>query len=166
MTTALRRVLDGATQCGWMPYTWLVYLGFYIVSVAMSRPEAPALAGHVVVIAVFLAFYFRAWIDRGAAARWDVAGMVVLGMVTAPITPSASTFFIYAAAFTGHTGTRPQTVRAMLAGDRVGRVHRHGAAAIAGVLDPRLGVLARGRCVELPHGVGAGGERAPARRAG
>ena len=114
--------------------TWLVYLGFYIASVAMSRPEAPALAGHVVVIAVFLAFYFRAWIDRGAAARWDVAGMVVLGMVTAPFTPSASTFFIYAAAFTGHHRHAAPDGQGDARRDRVGRVHRHGAAAIAGVL--------------------------------
>jgi two-component system sensor histidine kinase DesK len=98
-----------------MPYAWLVYLAFYVVSVALSRPSWPAMAGHGAVVVLFLVFYFRAWIDRGPAALGDIAGMVALGVAVAPFTPASSTFFIYASAFVGHAGSRERTIQVAVA---------------------------------------------------
>ena len=98
-----------------MPYAWLVYLAFYVVSVGLSRPSWLAIAGHGLVVVAFLILYFRAWVDRGHAALGNIAGMVALGAAVAPFTPASSTFFIYASAFTGHSGSRERTIRAAAA---------------------------------------------------
>ena len=89
---------------GWTIYVWLVYLSFFIAYPAM-KPHATAAewiataAGAV----VFLAIYVRGYRVAGRDIYPVIAGITLLGLIYYPFNPGAGAFFIYAAAFAGHT---------------------------------------------------------------
>ncbi|MDQ6801994.1 MAG: sensor histidine kinase [Acidobacteriota bacterium] len=91
---------------GWTIYVWLVYLSFFITYPALkphtTATEWTATAAGLV---VFLALYFRGYRVAGRDLYPIIAGITLLGLIFYPFNPGAGTFFIYAAAFAGHTAS-------------------------------------------------------------
>jgi two-component system sensor histidine kinase DesK len=91
-------------ELGWMPYVWLVYMGYFL-AYPFTQPVSNLLRALTVVAAVvFLALYFRGHWLRGPGVLWVIAGITALGVVCIPWNPGASVFFIYAASFGGRMG--------------------------------------------------------------
>jgi len=82
-------------------YIWLAYVGFLFID-PILEPSLRLWIGTLAVLAVFLGI-FVAYVrstDEGTPVRfWMIAAIFVLGLVTFPWNPGASTFFVYAAAF-------------------------------------------------------------------
>lgn len=103
------------TEIGWMPYLWLVYLGFFTIDPLFS--DAPlgewlALAG---VIAVFLPLYFLGyWVKKTRYVLLVVAAITLLGVVYLPFNLSSWGLFIYATAYLGFA-LRPSRALVLLA---------------------------------------------------
>jgi two-component system sensor histidine kinase DesK len=84
---------------GWVPYIWLAYLVFFYIDPVLGHAGWMEWSLTILATLVFLALYFSLfWLER-TRPLWHVAGMVILGLVVAPINPGAATFFIFAAAF-------------------------------------------------------------------
>ena len=87
-------------RSGWA-YIWLAYVGFLFIDPILE----PSLRLWIATIAVFAVFLgiFVAYVrstDEGSQVRfWMIAAIFVLGLITFPWNPGASTFFVYAAAF-------------------------------------------------------------------
>lgn len=90
---------------GWMPYVWLVYLGFYLVYPLIGQPSPAEVALTVVGLVLFLVLYFRAFWAKGHELLAIIAAMTLLGAIYAPFNAGSSAFFIYAAAFACETGS-------------------------------------------------------------
>jgi two-component system sensor histidine kinase DesK len=91
------RLLPDDSSVGWTPYTWLVYLPFQFVLLAVLR--APTIDWIVTIagIAVFLPIYFRSYWVCGPAIVPYALGMAAIGAVVSPYNMWASTYFVYAA---------------------------------------------------------------------
>ncbi len=100
-----RRLLPDDPEIGWMPYLWLVYLGFVYLPVALIdyRPTQ-VWATHAATL-VFLVLYFRGFWSRGFKVLPSLIGIAALGAILAPINFGASAFYIYASAFACQLGT-------------------------------------------------------------
>ncbi|HEX9501894.1 MAG TPA: sensor histidine kinase, partial [Thermoanaerobaculia bacterium] len=100
---------------GWTMYVWLVYLAFFIAYPAV-KPHTTAAewietaAGLV----VFLSLYIRGYRVAGRDLYPVIAGITLLGLIFYPFNPGAGTFFIYAAAFAGHTASGRIAFRGIL----------------------------------------------------
>ena len=105
-----RRLLPDDPNVGWTPYLWLFYLSVPILS-WIRIPDSPGLqALGALSLAVFLVLYFNGywrW-TSGKSLRFNIAGLVLLGIVWTPFISAAMVFFIYAASFAG--AARPQRV--------------------------------------------------------
>jgi two-component system sensor histidine kinase DesK len=89
-------------EIGWMPYLWLVYLGFFTIDPIFSDAslaEWLVLAG---VIAIFLPLYFLGyWVKKTPHLLLVVAAITLLGVFYLPYNISSWGLFIYAAAYLG-----------------------------------------------------------------
>jgi two-component system sensor histidine kinase DesK len=84
---------------GWVPYIWLAYLVFFYIDPVLGHAGWMEWSVTIVSTLLFLALYLSLfWLDR-TRPLWHIAGMVILGLVVAPINQGAATFFIFAAAF-------------------------------------------------------------------
>jgi two-component system sensor histidine kinase DesK len=84
---------------GWVPYIWLAYLVFFYIDPILSHVGWLVWSATIVSTLLFLALYLSLfWLER-TRPLWHIAGMVILGLVVAPINQGAATFFIFAAAF-------------------------------------------------------------------
>lgn len=84
---------------GWVPYIWLAYLIFFYIDPVLGHAGWMEWSATIVSTLLFLALYLSLfWLDR-TRPLWHIAGMVILGLVVAPINQGAATFFIFAAAF-------------------------------------------------------------------
>jgi two-component system sensor histidine kinase DesK len=84
---------------GWVPYIWLAYLVFFYIDPVLGHAGWMKWSVTIVSTLLFLALYLSLfWLDR-TRPLWHIAGMVILGLVVAPINQGAATFFIFAAAF-------------------------------------------------------------------
>ena len=106
-------LLPQSSPLGWTPYAWLVYLTFFVVyAVLTNSASAWLIDGPALVL--FLVLYFRGFWLHGRALLPVLAGIVAIGLITAPRNPGASCFFIYAAGFLGETGQPAVGVRWLL----------------------------------------------------
>jgi two-component system sensor histidine kinase DesK len=82
-------------------WIWLGYTGFLFIA-PLIEPSLRVWLGTIAVFAIFIgifAGYVRAT-DQGHPTRyWMIAATFVLGLITLPWNPGASTFFVYAASF-------------------------------------------------------------------
>ncbi len=86
----------------WSSYAWLGYLIFFLMTPVFGASSwSLTLAG----VAVFLPIYFWTFRLHGWRVLWGIAGIVLIGVVYAPINAGASTFFVYAGAFAPHVGS-------------------------------------------------------------
>src|SRR5271166_3421039 len=84
---------------GWVPYIWLAYLIFFYIDPVLGHAGWMEWSATIVSTLLFLALYLSLfWLER-TQPLWHIAGMVILGLVVAPINQGAATFFIFAAAF-------------------------------------------------------------------
>ncbi len=94
-------------ELGWIPYLWLVYLGFFFISPAVDHAGLTdwlVLSG---VIAAFLPLYFLGyWARTASQLLLVIGGITLLGLLYTPFNPSSWGLFIYAGAFVGF-GFRP-----------------------------------------------------------
>jgi two-component system sensor histidine kinase DesK len=101
---------------GWAPYVWLAYLGFFFIQPVLGHAGRKEWSLTALATALFLVLYFGLfWLER-TRALWHIAGMVVLGLVFAPINAGASTFFIFAAAFVPFCVQTERSAVALMAG--------------------------------------------------
>jgi two-component system sensor histidine kinase DesK len=83
---------------GWSPLLWIAYLGFFFMDPVMSHASARIWLLDILGALVFLVLYLGLFFLENPRALAHIAGLVVLGMLFAPINGGACTFFIYAAA--------------------------------------------------------------------
>lgn len=100
------RLLPKDPEIGWTPYAWLIYLVSFLISPAFKRASALEWALTVAGAVVFLALYFRGFWYWDRRILWCAAGILLLGVLFSPFNWGASSFFIYAAAFVPHSGSK------------------------------------------------------------
>ncbi|MEM7151918.1 MAG: sensor histidine kinase [Myxococcota bacterium] len=97
------QLLPDDPEIGWIPYVWLLYLGFVVLTPVFGdlTEDMTMWAVTGITTALFVPLYFLGYWYRGTARIKLALGMCVLGIVLAPFNPGGSTFFIYAAYFAG-----------------------------------------------------------------
>ena len=80
------------------PYVWLIYLPMFFLPVLVFYESTWQLYATALATIGFLIIYFHCYWSNGIAIIWDILAVLVLGLACAFYTPSACTFFIYAAA--------------------------------------------------------------------
>jgi two-component system sensor histidine kinase DesK len=100
------RLLPKDPELGWTPYAWLIYLVSFLVTPAFKRASALEWALTLAGAAVFLALYFRGFWYWDRRILWCAGGILLLGVLFSPFNWGASSFFIYAAAFVPHSGSK------------------------------------------------------------
>src|SRR3954447_3195254 len=109
------RLLPDDPEIGWMPYAWLIYLISFVAYPALARVSAFHWVATVAGLALFLVLYFWTHWLEGMKALGCAAGILLLGVLFAPVNPGAGTLFVYAAAIVAKVG-RPRTAWALLGG--------------------------------------------------
>jgi two-component system, NarL family, sensor histidine kinase DesK len=94
-------LLPRASHVGWTPYLWLFYLVSFYWYWIFTPIRVLEFTLTVLTTILFLVVYFNAHWHRGRRVLWNVAALVLMGVVWSPINPGAMAFFIYAAAFLG-----------------------------------------------------------------
>ena len=98
------RLLPPNKDLGWTPYAWLVYL-MSVPFVGYQLHGSRAFwAGTVAGMVLFLGLYGAGYWLQGRKVLWSVAGITLLGLVSAPGNPGASVYFIFAAGFIASAG--------------------------------------------------------------
>jgi two-component system, NarL family, sensor histidine kinase DesK len=84
---------------GWAPFIWLAYLCFFFIQPIVDHASLKIWALTILGTVAFLVLYFGLFWMEKPRSLLHIAGMVILGMVFAPINGGASTFFVFSAAF-------------------------------------------------------------------
>lgn len=92
-------ILPPNREQGWVPFLWLVYLGFFFIHPVFDHVRWTEWVLTVACVAVFLALYFGFFWLKSPRNLWPIAGILLLGISFAPSNAGAAGFFIYAAAF-------------------------------------------------------------------
>jgi two-component system sensor histidine kinase DesK len=98
------RLLPKNKDIGWLPYVWLVYLGFIPINAYLMQVSRTVWVWDAASIALFLPLYFRGYWSNRRQLLWIIAGITLLGVIFSPTNPGASVYFIYAAGFSGEAG--------------------------------------------------------------
>lgn len=99
-------------QVGWMPYLWLVYLGFFTIDPILTGAGTGEWLLFAGVVALFLPLYFLGYWARTTTQLLLVVGAItLLAVLYLPHNLSSWGLFIYAGAYLGF-GLRPS--RALL----------------------------------------------------
>ncbi len=99
--------LPADSEIGWMPYLWLVYLGFFTIDPILSGADAREWLLFAGVIALFLPLYFLGYWTRTTTQLLLVVGAItLLAVLYLPHNLSSWGLFIYAGAYLGF-GLRP-----------------------------------------------------------
>src|SRR5690349_2510430 len=110
MTTLLKQW----RELGWETYAWLIYvIPFSFVAIA-GPFDALTKTVMLVSVAVFLPLYFFSYFVRTPQILWIVAAYNLIAIINYE-NPSASTFFVYAAACIAN-GFSARVARQVLAG--------------------------------------------------
>jgi two-component system, NarL family, sensor histidine kinase DesK len=84
---------------GWAPFIWLAYLSFFLIQPLLDHAGWKMWSVTALATAIFLVLYFGLFWLQKPRSLLHIGGMVILGLVFAPINGGASTFFVFAAAF-------------------------------------------------------------------
>lgn len=85
---------------GWGVFIWLAYSGFFFVQPVYDHASLRDWLLDGLGFVFFLVLYFGLFWLKNPKALFHIGGMAILGIVFLPFDPGASTFFIFAAAFT------------------------------------------------------------------
>lgn len=102
----------------WTPYAYLIYLLFFAATPLLYPMPAWQSGATVAATLVFLPLYFWSYWLRGYKTLWVIGAFVLLGSLFAPINPSSSVFFVYAASLLGKvfdTATAYKMLAALMA---------------------------------------------------
>ncbi|HEY3384781.1 MAG TPA: sensor histidine kinase [Vicinamibacterales bacterium] len=111
-----RRLLPADFEIAWwLPYSWLVYLSFFILYAVFGGRTLLWWTLHALAVAVFLPLYFRGFWLEGRRLLPIMAAITALGTVYIPWNPGASVFFVYASGYAGDTGPPRVAVRWLVA---------------------------------------------------
>jgi len=83
----------------WIPLIWLPYFFFFLLEPVLAHASAKLWVLNGLGGAVFLFFFFSMFWSQKPRAWFYLIGILVLGLLFAPINGGSATFFIYAAAF-------------------------------------------------------------------
>jgi two-component system, NarL family, sensor histidine kinase DesK len=83
---------------GWSPLLWVLYIGFFLVDPIVSHASFKIWFLDGLGIVAFLILYLGLFFLENPRALVHIGGLVVLGVLFAPINQGACTFLIYAAA--------------------------------------------------------------------
>ncbi|MEP1552452.1 MAG: sensor histidine kinase [Paraglaciecola sp.] len=81
------------------PYVWLIYLPLFFVPVAFLNEHPMDFVWVLLATFAFLALYFHAFWVKGQTVIYHIVAIILIASLSALITATASTLFIYAAAF-------------------------------------------------------------------
>jgi two-component system sensor histidine kinase DesK len=81
------------------PYVWLIYLPLFFVPVIIFHDDPMDLVWTLLALIAFLGLYFHSHWVKSQQVIYHIIGIVLIGTLVALITPTASSLFIYAAAF-------------------------------------------------------------------
>jgi two-component system, NarL family, sensor histidine kinase DesK len=109
------RLLPDIPELGWTPYAWLVYLFPFCLEPIMSGASRREWAATAVALALFLCLYFRAYWQKDPGIVACAAGIVLLGVLFAPVNMGSGVFFIYGASFMGHLTPPRRALRGIAA---------------------------------------------------
>jgi len=109
------RLLPEDVELGWLPYAWLVYLVGFVMGLVWPPASTAEWIGSGLGLAVFLALYFWGYWLKDTPLLCVAAAIAALGVVFMPINFGGGGFFIYAAAFLGHTGPPRAAYRRLFA---------------------------------------------------
>jgi two-component system sensor histidine kinase DesK len=84
---------------GWAPFIWLAYLSFFFLQPIFDHAGWKDWLLTALASVIFLVLYFGLFWLKHPRSLLHIAGMVVLGLVCAPINVGSDTFFVFAAAF-------------------------------------------------------------------
>jgi two-component system, NarL family, sensor histidine kinase DesK len=101
---------------GWVPYIWLAYLCFFFIQPILDHAGWKMWLLTALATAIFLVLYFGLFLLEKPRSLLHIAGMVILGLVFAPINGGASTFFVFAAAFVPFCVQTERAAVALMAG--------------------------------------------------
>jgi two-component system sensor histidine kinase DesK len=90
--------LPADPDIGWLPYAWLAYLIWFLWYPAANNSPAHVWAISISAIVIFLPLYFAGYWVQGPRALWISGGMAAVGVGALPFNPTATMFFMYAAA--------------------------------------------------------------------
>ncbi len=94
-------------EIGWMPYLWLLYLGFFFVDPILGGAGLREWLTLGAVITLFVPLYFLGyWARSQKHLLLVISSIALLGMLYMPLNMSGAGLFIYAGAFVGY-GFRP-----------------------------------------------------------
>ena len=109
----VRSILPENSDLGWLPFAWLVYLGFFLLG-----PLAHPAIGWLETLfgaAVFLVLYFWGFWLRGKSKLYAMGGLLALATFYAPRNYGSSVFVVYALGFVGELGTAGFCARILIA---------------------------------------------------
>lgn len=93
---------------GWVPYVWLVFLGFFIIPAFVDHTTVKDWIITAAAVCVFLPLYFRLfWTGR----PWNyvlIAAICTIGLALGHVNQGSSVFIIYAASFIPWAVPRPR----------------------------------------------------------
>ena len=87
------------------PYIWLVYLAMFFTGLVAYHPVSNSYLYATVGTLLFLVVYFNAFWVSARKIRWHIFLILVIGSTMTHLTPTASVFFVYAAAFCCQLGS-------------------------------------------------------------
>ena len=94
-----RRMPDGRKPPKWVPLIWLPYYLFFLLEPLYNHEPLSRWIQTGIATVFFLFFYFSMFWGKKPGPWFYLSGIVLLGLVFAPINPGASCFFIYSTAF-------------------------------------------------------------------
>ncbi|HEX5314061.1 MAG TPA: sensor histidine kinase [Gammaproteobacteria bacterium] len=108
------RLLPADPGVGWVPYLWLIWIGFFFIPWAAQATSTTTMVATVVAIALFLPLYFRYWWVRSTEGPWIIALIAALGCALIPFNSAGGALLIYAGSFAGYS-FRPRFTLVVLA---------------------------------------------------
>jgi two-component system, NarL family, sensor histidine kinase DesK len=99
---------------GWAPYGWLAFLSFFLLQPIFDHAGWREWSATVLGTAIFLFLYFSLFRCSDRWKPFDLAGIVLLGVLFAPLNGGALIFFIYSAVFIGFVFSTPRLAFVML----------------------------------------------------
>ncbi|VAW48275.1 integral membrane sensor signal transduction histidine kinase [hydrothermal vent metagenome] len=94
----------------YIEYIWLVYLAIFFTSLYYYHPIKYSLFYAVLGTFLFLVVYFNGYNTSANKIKWNILAILIIGSFMTALTPGASIFFVYAAAFCCRLGNTKKAV--------------------------------------------------------
>jgi len=99
-----RRLLPAEACVGWLPYLWLVYMGFFFLKYLYADAGPLERVALVPTAVAFLFIYFNGYWRKSWRLVPTLLALGILGTLWAPHNVGANAFFIFGCSFAGWIG--------------------------------------------------------------